>query len=58
MELNRKWSDWSSTVGHEEVDCNQSSTQGEGDVGTARQIQADYMVQVGINDINLNLINV
>lgn len=57
MELNRKWSDCSSTVGREEVDCNQYSTQG-GDEGTARQIQAGYMVQVRINDINLNLIKV
>lgn len=53
MELNRKWSECSSTVGHEEVDCNKYSTQG-GDEGIARQIQAGYMVQVEINDIKLN----
>lgn len=40
-------------VGHEEVDCNQYSTQG-GDEGTVRQIQAGYMAQVGINDFNTN----
>lgn len=57
MELNRKWSDFRRTVGREEVDCNQYSTQG-GDEGAARQRQAGDMVQLGINDINLNLIKV